>query len=75
MAHTELLRVTPEAARPPSPARRLQQVLAANVREIVFALGLALVTTGLALVSLPAALIVPGILLVWLAIPPRKPQA
>lgn len=68
MASTELFRVTA------SPARRVRTFLTANVREIVFAIGLALMTGGLALVSVPAALIVPGVLLVWLAIPPRGPK-
>jgi hypothetical protein len=41
-----------------------------NVRELVFTLGLVLMSGGLSLVCVPAALIVPGALLVWLAIPP-----
>lgn len=41
-----------------------------NVRELVFVFGLVLVSSGLALVSVPAALIAPGAVLVWLAIPP-----
>jgi hypothetical protein len=47
-------------------------VVTANVRELVFCVGLGLVAGGLALVSIPAALIVPGVVLVWLAIPPRE---
>lgn len=45
-----------------------------NVRELIFTLGLLLVTAGLALVSLPAALIVPGAVFMWLAIPPRATE-
>jgi hypothetical protein len=51
---------------------RLLAFSMANVRELVFLVGLALLAGGLALVSIPAALIVPGSLLVWLAIPPRE---
>jgi hypothetical protein len=40
--------------------------------DIVFTFGLVLLTAGLALLSTPAALIVPGALLVWLAIPPVR---
>lgn len=42
---------------------------AENAREIVFAAGLVLMSSGLALVCVPAALIVPGAILTWLAIP------
>lgn len=42
----------------------------ANQRELVFAVGLGLIAYGLSLVSTPAAFIVPGAILVWLAIPP-----
>jgi hypothetical protein len=41
-----------------------------NSRELVFAAGLALVAYGLSLVSTAAAFIIPGPMLVWLAIPP-----
>lgn len=41
-----------------------------NARELVFAFGLVLLSSGLALVSVPAALIAPGAVLIWLAIPP-----
>lgn len=43
---------------------------AENARELVFGAGLVLMSSGLALVSIPAALIVPGAILTWLAIPP-----
>lgn len=49
-------------------------VVAANVRELVFALGLVLLAAGAALVYPPAGLIVPGAILVWLAIPPATPK-
>ena len=48
---------------------------AENARELVFAIGLALLATGLALVSVALALSVTGALLVWLAIPPTRPPA
>ena len=48
---------------------------AENAREIVFAIGLALLGGGLALVSIALALIVTGALLVWLAIPPTGPSS
>lgn len=41
-----------------------------SARELVFLAGLLLIAGGLALVYLPAALIVPGTILTWLAIPP-----
>jgi hypothetical protein len=44
-----------------------------NAREIVFAVGLALLGGGLALWSVPMSMIVVGGLLVWLAIPPTPP--
>lgn len=51
---------------------------AENVRTAVFLFGLALLASGLAVLSTAAALIVPGAILVWLAIPPvarqRKPS-
>jgi hypothetical protein len=50
---------------------RIGAALAANVRETILILGLLLVSGGLALIYLPAALIAPGLVLVWLAIPPR----
>ncbi len=49
----------------------IRETLAGNVRELIFLAGLLLVCSGLALVSVPAALIVPGAVLVWLAIPAR----
>lgn len=47
--------------------------LIANVRELVFLIGLVLLAGGLLLVYAPAALIVPGTILVWLSIPPSRP--
>lgn len=44
----------------------------ANVREVIFATGLVLVTIGLAMIYAPLALIGPGLLLIWLATPPSK---
>jgi hypothetical protein len=44
--------------------------LRANAREIVFVSGLLLTSYGLSLVSQAAAFIVPGSILIWLAIPP-----
>lgn len=41
-----------------------------NARELVFGLGLLLLSSGLALISRAAALAVPGAILVWMAIPP-----
>lgn len=41
-----------------------------NARELVFLAGLVLTGSGLALVSAAAALVVPGLILMWLAIPP-----
>lgn len=49
--------------------RNLAAFALENVREVLFLVGLGLVSTGLALVYLPAALIVAGSLLLWLAIP------
>jgi uncharacterized membrane protein len=46
---------------------------AENSREIVFAVGLALLGGGLALWSVAMSMIVVGGLLVWLAIPPTPP--
>lgn len=43
---------------------------AENARELVFAFGLSLVAYGLSIWSVAAAYIVPGSILVWLAIPP-----
>jgi hypothetical protein len=51
-------------------ARYLSEAAAMNSRELVFAAGLALVAYGLSLVSTAAAFIIPGAVLVWLAIPP-----
>lgn len=49
-----------------------------NARELIFTLGLLLLAGGLACVYTPAAFIVAGLILVWLAIPPstrpRKPS-
>lgn len=42
------------------------------VREAIFFIGLLLIGAGLAMVYVPAALIVPGAVLVWLAIPPVR---
>lgn len=48
----------------------------ANVlRPLVFVIGLLLTCVGLAQVYPPAAWVVPGALLVWLAIPPRPKGA
>lgn len=41
----------------------------ANARELVFAFGMGLVAYGLSRLSIAAACIVPGAILVWLAIP------
>lgn len=46
---------------------KLSAFTAANLPELLFVLGLVLVTAGCALVSFPAALIVPGVALIWLA--------
>lgn len=46
---------------------------AKNAREVIFAAGLLQLAGGVALWSVPAALIVSGGLLVWLAIPPVRP--
>lgn len=54
-------------------AVRVGALLLANVREVIFLVGLSLIAGGLALVFVPVALIVPGSILVWLAIPPRNP--
>ena len=43
-----------------------------NIREVIFFTGLSAVTMGLALVSISAALIVPGAILMWLALPPKS---
>jgi hypothetical protein len=48
--------------------------VALNARETIFAAGLLLLSGGVALWSVPAALIVSGALLVWLAIPPSRPK-
>lgn len=48
----------------------LSEAATANTRELVFAVGLALIAYGLSLVSTAAACIVPGTILVWLAVPP-----
>jgi hypothetical protein len=49
-------------------ARYLSETV--ELRDVVMATGLALVAYGLSLISTPAAFIVPGVILVWLAIPP-----
>lgn len=41
-----------------------------NARTLVFVFGLLLLARGLALLSTAAAFIVPGAIIVWLAIPP-----
>lgn len=46
------------------------RLAAENARELVFFCGLSLVSVGVGLIYLPAALIVPGAILTWLAIPP-----
>jgi hypothetical protein len=43
-----------------------------NPREVVFGVGMLLLSYGLWLVSVPAALITPGLILIWLAIPRTK---
>jgi fucose permease len=57
---------------------RLLTMAGENGRTAVFLCGLLLLASGLAILSTAAALIVPGALLVWLAIPPaarqRKPS-
>lgn len=45
-----------------------------GARELVLVAGLALVAFGLAQLSTAAALIVPGAILVYLAIPPATPR-
>jgi uncharacterized membrane protein len=50
--------------------RALQEAVIAYVREILFLVGLGLTSLGLAWIYLPAAVIVPGVILMWLAIPP-----
>jgi hypothetical protein len=42
----------------------------ASSRELIFAAGMLLLAYGLSLVFWPAAFVVPGSILVWLAIPP-----
>jgi hypothetical protein len=53
------------------------QGVVSSARELVFFAGLLLLAGGFGLVYLPAAFIVPGAILTWLAIPPaphaRKP--
>lgn len=46
---------------------KLYAFTAANIPELLFVFGLVLLTGGCALVSFPAALIVPGVALIWLA--------
>jgi hypothetical protein len=53
-------------------ARSARDFAMTNVRELIFLLGWASMAIGLALVSVPAALIVSGALFIWLAIPPRS---
>jgi hypothetical protein len=56
-------------------AWNLSKFLAAvvsNPREVIFGLGMLLLSYGLWLVSVPAALITPGLILIWLAIPRTK---
>lgn len=44
------------------------------LNDLVMLIGLGLVSAGLSLVSVPAALVVPGLILIWLALP-RAPRA
>jgi hypothetical protein len=54
---------------------RLLAALTVNLRTVVFLIGLVLLASGLALVSTAAALIAPGLILMWLALPPSaKPR-
>lgn len=55
-------------------APAIASAAAANSREIVFVCGMGLFAYGLAQVSMPAAFIIPGAILVWLAIPPQVPK-
>ena len=55
-------------------ARLVGRGLAASVRELVLVVGLLLLSTGLAQIYRPAAFIVPGAILIWLAIPPAQPE-
>jgi hypothetical protein len=56
-------------------AHFLFETATTNARELVFAAGLALIAYGLSLVSAPAACIVPGGILIWLAIPPATKRS
>jgi hypothetical protein len=51
---------------------KLLFAIAGNPREVIFGLGMLLLSYGLWLVSVPAALITPGLILIWLAIPRTK---
>jgi len=42
-----------------------------NIRELIFGAGLVATTTGVALLSVPAAMVVMGAILMWLALPPQ----
>jgi len=42
-----------------------------NLREILFVIGLGLTSVGVARIYAPLGVIVPGVILMWLAIPPR----
>jgi hypothetical protein len=53
-------------------SKRALLFLSAYARDLVFLTGMLCLSGGLAMISLPAALIVPGALLVWLAIPRTK---
>jgi hypothetical protein len=51
---------------------KVLSAVASNPREVVFGLGMLLLSYGLWLVSVPAALIAPGLILIWMAIPRTK---
>jgi hypothetical protein len=55
--------------------KRLSEAAASSARELVFLAGLVLLSAGAGQVYAPAALIVPGAILVWLAIPAAPQQA
>lgn len=56
-------------------ARYLSEAATANTRELVFVFGMGLVSYGLSTLSIAAACIVPGAILVWLAIPPAAKRS
>lgn len=51
--------------------KALLAFVVANIREVIFLIGLTAMATGLALVYVPSAWIAVGCLLIWLAIPPK----